>query len=534
MSIFQAILIGLVYYLSNSPWPFGGLGNYAILYRPMIGGLVVGLILGDPVQGTIIGATINLMYIGFISAGGSMPSDMSLAGILGTALAITGGLETEAALAIAVPLGLVGAIFWVGSMTICTAFVPLADRLAEKGETDKVWIPNVLLPQLVKFTLTFFPSFLAAYFGGAYIKGFIDALGGNVLRILSIVGGMLPAVGIALTLLAIFKGRAKVFFFFGFFLAAYFGVPILPLSLIFLCITIIYMQLESKAGEVKKEIAEEVSSPEKGESLLKKKDLMKSWFNWMYYFQSCYNYERMQGVGFLHSMSYVIKRLYKDNPEERSRAMKRHVQFINTENAFGSAIIGLTAAMEEQKAQGADLDDESFTAVKTGLMGPLAGVGDPLWQGVAIPLLIVFFLGMAIEGNVIAPILYSIVFYALYYGVGYWLMKLGYEKGSEKILEFMESGTLKKFIAGAGLIGNAVIGALVANYVSVKTAITVKQSADTVFVLQTELFDKIMPGILALGLTLFCYWLLKKKVPSIGVIGIVAAIAVVGGLIGIF
>jgi mannose/fructose/N-acetylgalactosamine-specific phosphotransferase system component IIC len=60
MSVFQAILIGLCYYLANSPWPFGGLGNYAILYRPMVSGLVVGLILGDPVTGTIIGATINL------------------------------------------------------------------------------------------------------------------------------------------------------------------------------------------------------------------------------------------------------------------------------------------------------------------------------------------------------------------------------------------------------------------------------------------------------------------------------------------
>jgi PTS system mannose-specific IID component len=242
----------------------------------------------------------------------------------------------------------------------------------------------------------------------------------------------------------------------------------------------------------------------------------------------------MQGVGFLHSMSHLIKRLYKDNPEERSKAMKRHVQFINTENAFGSAIIGLTAAMEEQKAQGADLDDESFTSIKTGLMGPLAGIGDPLWQGVAIPLLIVFFLGMAIEGSVAAPILYSIVFFAIYYGVGYWLMKLGYEKGSEKILEFMESGTLKKVIAGAGIIGNGVIGGLVANYVNVQTAIQITQSADNVFVLQTELFDKIMPGILALALTMFCYWLLKKKVSSLKVILIVAAIGIVGGLIGVF
>ncbi|MDD4296970.1 MAG: PTS sugar transporter subunit IIC [Ruminiclostridium sp.] len=248
MSVFQAILIGLCYYLANSPWPFGGLGNYAILYRPMVSGFVVGLILGDPVTGTIIGATINLMYIGFISAGGSMPSDMSLAGILGTALAITGGIPTEAALAVAVPLGLLGSIVWVGRMTLDTAFVPLAEKYADEGKPEKVWIVNILLPQLLLFAMTFIPCFLAAYFGGQYIQGAIDALGGNVLRILAVIGGMLPAVGIGMTLLSIFKGEARIFFFLGFLLAAYFGVPILPLSLLSLCITIVYMQLKGKAG----------------------------------------------------------------------------------------------------------------------------------------------------------------------------------------------------------------------------------------------------------------------------------------------
>ena len=525
MSFIQSFLVALVYYLANSPWPFGGMGNYAILYRPLVNGFVIGLILGDPVKGTIIGATINLMYIGFISAGGSMPSDMSLAGILGTALAITGGMDVNAAVAIAVPLGLLGSIVWVGRMTISTAFVPLAEKLADEGKPEKVWIVNVLLPQALLFVMTFIPCFLAVYFGGAYIQDAINALGGETLRILSIIGGMLPAVGIGMILLAIFKGEAKVFFFLGFLLAAYFKVAILPLCLISLCITIIYMQLKEK-GDLP-------IMDNKGQHLLKKKDLKTAWLNWMYYFQSCYNYERMQGIGFLHSMSPIIQRLYGDDPEERKNAMRRHAQFFNTESALGSAVIGLTAAMEEQKKKGADLDDEAFTSIKTGLMGPLAGVGDPLWQGVVIPLLLVFFTGLAIEGNVIAPILYSGIFYALYYGVGYWLLNLGYYKGSETILDLMESGIINKVITGAGILGNAVIGGLVANYVSVSTAIRIEQAEGQIFELQTSLFDQIMPGMLPLALTLLCYWLLKKGVSSVKVILIVAAVGVIGGLTGI-
>lgn len=269
------------------------------------------------------------------------------------------------------------------------------------------------------------------------------------------------------------------------------------------------------------------------ERLLEKKDLRSAWLNWMYYFQSCYNYERMQGIGFLHAMSPIIKRLYKDDPEGRKSAMKRHTQFFNTENALGSAVIGLTAAMEEQKKKGADIKDEAFSAIKTGLMGPLAGVGDPLWQGVAIPLLIVFFIGLAIEGNVFAPILYSGIFYVLYYGVGYWLLNLGYYKGSETILDLMESGAVNKVITGAGILGNAVIGGLVANYVSLRTAIQIEQAEGKIFVLQTELFDKLMPALLPLALTMLCYWLLKKGVSSLKVILAIVAFGIIGGLTGI-
>ena len=165
-------------------------------------------------------------------------------------------------------------------------------------------------------------------------------------------------------------------------------------------------------------------------------------------------------------------------------------------------------------------------------MGPLAGVGDHSGEVVA-PLLLVFFTGLAIEGNVIAPILYSGIFYTLYYGVGYWLLNLGYYKGSETILDLMESGIINKVITGAGILGNAVIGGLVANYVSVSTAIRIEQAEGQIFELQTSLFDQIMPGMLPLALTLLCYWLLKKGVSSVKVILIVAAVGVIGGLTGI-
>lgn len=245
MTVLQALILGVIYFLGNSSLIAGPVGYYTV-YRPLVAGFLTGIVLGDPVTGTIIGGTINLMYIGFISAGGALPGDPCLAGVLGTALAITGGLGTEAALAIAVPIGLIGTLIWFGRMTLDSFFAHMADRLAERGNTRLVWVANVLLPQALLFLMTAVPCFLAAYFGAGYIQGAIDFLGANILGILIVIGGMMPALGIALNLKAIFKGDIKVFFFIGFLLVVYFNLGIIAIGLLALCFAVIYIQLKGR------------------------------------------------------------------------------------------------------------------------------------------------------------------------------------------------------------------------------------------------------------------------------------------------
>ncbi|MDD3337362.1 MAG: PTS sugar transporter subunit IIC [Lachnospiraceae bacterium] len=247
MNVFQAILLGILYYLGNSSIIAGPVGYYTV-YRPLVGGFLAGVVLGDPVTGTMVGATINLMYIGFISAGGALPGDMCLAGILGAALSISGGMDTEAALALAVPIGLIGTLLWFGRLTLDSIFAHMADKMVEEGKSDKIWIPSVLLPQLMLFIMTAVPCFLAAYFGTTAIQGAIDALGGTVLGILIIIGGMMPALGIGLTLLYIFKGDARVFFFLGFLITVYSGLSMIAVGFLSLCAAIVYTQLKNAKG----------------------------------------------------------------------------------------------------------------------------------------------------------------------------------------------------------------------------------------------------------------------------------------------
>ena len=125
----QALLVAVTAYLATSVWVFGV--GYFTLYRPLIGGTIVGLILGDVRQGMAFGAALNAVHLGFVSTGGSLPSDLVTAGYMGTALALASGLDVEAALAaFGIPLGILGGFLWFARMTVGSAFVHWADARA--------------------------------------------------------------------------------------------------------------------------------------------------------------------------------------------------------------------------------------------------------------------------------------------------------------------------------------------------------------------------------------------------------------------
>ena len=116
MTLLQGILLALLYYLGNSTW---GLGvGWWTLMRPLVLGFLSGIILGDPTQGAIVGAQINILYLGFIGAGGAVPGDIALAGVVGTAFVISGGVDVNTAMSLAVPVGLLGTVIWVTKLTV--------------------------------------------------------------------------------------------------------------------------------------------------------------------------------------------------------------------------------------------------------------------------------------------------------------------------------------------------------------------------------------------------------------------------------
>ncbi len=248
VSVFQALLIALGYYLSQGPWLFG-LGFFTI-YRPLAAGLVVGLILGDPAKGTLIGAAINLIYLGFISAGGSIPGDPALAGWVGTTLALAGGLDYGQALALAVPIGLLGTVIWNFRMTGDVVFLHYADRRAEEANIGEVARANWLYPQVWLFVITFIPVFLAANFGTQYVVDIINGLPIWVLNGLAIAGAVLPAIGIAMNMRFIFRGAVMAYFFLGYtlFVASKGSISIVIIAVIGLVLAYLHVYFMGSRG----------------------------------------------------------------------------------------------------------------------------------------------------------------------------------------------------------------------------------------------------------------------------------------------
>ncbi|WP_273398780.1 PTS mannose/fructose/sorbose/N-acetylgalactosamine transporter subunit IIC [Traorella massiliensis] len=237
MSIIQAILVGLVYYCGSSFW----LNGYLTITRPFVAATLVGVIMGDPTKGAIIGANIQMIYMGWMSVGGSQPTDACLAGTLATAFAIGSGLDTNVALAMAAPLGLIGSIVWIGRNTMNVFVLHLADKIAAKGKWKQLTIVNTFVPQIILLCITFVPVSLAAYFGVSAVSGIINYISDNVLGILSNIGGVLPAVGIALNMKVIMKKSLVPYFFFGFFLSAYFNLSLVGIAAVFIGVAALYM-----------------------------------------------------------------------------------------------------------------------------------------------------------------------------------------------------------------------------------------------------------------------------------------------------
>ena len=288
-----------------------------------------------------------------------------------------------------------------------------------------------------------------------------------------------------------------------------------------------------------------------------KKSLNSSFWRWFYGNLTCFSHEHMQTFGYMWSMLPIIQELY-ETKDEQAEKLQTYYPFFNTEPQIGSIVVGITAGLEEARANGAEeIDDEMINGIRAGLMGPLAGIGDSLIVGTYIPVLLGIALGLAEGGSIIGPLFYIVVWNVTSIFFQKWIYNKGYELGGSavEVIVGEQATALRESVI---VMGHVIVGAMAGTWVSITTAIQLtnskqlsdvkelvidgskvvekvtQQYVDSPVLLQEKL-DGAFPGVLTLLFVLGCWWLMAKKgISPIKIMLLMVVVALVGVLVGFF
>lgn len=230
----QAILLSILASILSIEWMNGHFG----LSRPLITGMLTGLVLGDMTQGIIIGATLQLIFMGINGVGAAVPPDQTIGTLIATAFAILTGQGAEIALTLAIPVAVAAQALDIFGRTFTTVFIHMADKFAQNGEYRKLEMAHYagLLVHFVRVSIIVFP---AIYFGVDAVQEFIGMIPESVLRGLEVSGGMLPAVGFGMLLTMLNIPYLFPFYFIGFALATFGGFSTIGVTILAVSIALI-------------------------------------------------------------------------------------------------------------------------------------------------------------------------------------------------------------------------------------------------------------------------------------------------------
>ena len=239
-----------------------------------------------------------------------------------------------------------------------------------------------------------------------------------------------------------------------------------------------------------------------------KKALEKSWWNWFKYCLGVYGFERLEAPGFALSMLPLFEELYSDDEEKKVAAVKRHTKFYNTHPYLGGLINGIVASMEIEKANGADISDEMIDNLKVGMMGPVAGIGDSLFQATFYPIVLSIAIGLASVGSPLGAIFTVVVIYAVQFFVTRFTFFQGLKFGQEAF-RILIGDVMDRIQNAMAILGLTVMGAITALYVNLNLTVTYKSDINEIDL--QSILDGIFPNILPIALVMLGYYLLKKK-----------------------
>ncbi len=241
--------------------------------------------------------------------------------------------------------------------------------------------------------------------------------------------------------------------------------------------------------------------------------------------QGSFNYERMQANGWLYGILPGLLAIHGEDSDDLKLSMAHNLEFFNTHPFLVTFVMGIILSLEQQKT-----DINTIRAVRVAAMGPLGGIGDAIFWFTLVPIAAGIGSNMAIQGNIMGPIMFLLIFNVVQFAVRFFLMHWSYSLGT-KAIEVLTANA-KEFTHAASLLGVFIVGALTSNYGG--TTLSANLALENGTTIQSIL-DGVLPKMIPLGLTLGLYFLMKKKGwTPIMCIGALLVLGLLGALVGIF
>ncbi len=469
MTTLNFLLLSILYFWGSSTALSMGIGYYT-LYRPIISGMVTGLILGDITLGILAGCVVNIMYIDFISTGGSLKGDQCLTAIIAASISIIFKISSIESAAIAYPFGYLGILIWKYRLSINTIFVRKYEEKFNNNLNPNITFYDGLFPQILLYamsTVVILISFLAVFM----FKDLI--VNENIKHWFYLFGVFLLNVSIINVLLKLKNKYSLILYMMtlGF-------VLVFKLSSILMTLFILVIVISLSYKDVFLSLKIKLKNHEN--KTLCKGDLFYSWFIWMNFSHACYNYERLQGMAYAHSMKNIIKKLYKDSFEIAS-IINKYTEFFNTEPNIGTPIHGYIIYLEEDKSLGNKTVEISY--IRKGMMGIAAGLGDSFTQVILSPLFISISLMLSLDNEFYAAmipiaLLGIIIIYISYTG---WMN--GYYNGRESLINRINIVKKSKVKLYFPLIFGSILGIITAKLIELNYNVISDNLFDNIAVL---------------------------------------------------
>ncbi len=532
-TLLEAALIAAYYWFA---WWGGANILFGITWNATFNGMIIGLLLGDIKTGIIMGGTIQTIYLAHIGGGGNLLSDQALASCVAIPIAMRAGMDPEAALALAVTFGLLGN-FCDSLQRTLNGFVHRrlekdVDRLTNTN-LRSLYVDGIGGSIIMAFICRFPLVFGIIYLGGNSIGNLMEILPAFITGGLSTVGKMLPGIGMLMVARLIGQKMLLPFFVIGFLLMRLVSPTVFSVAVIGLCLGILWVILcnGGKAPEINMDMFKKEESTKQKQSIFTRAERAYYAFRLTIYYRMGISFEYLNGVGIMLSQLPWLAKIYKDDLEGMKAALNRSLEPYVSDVIIGGSIIGAVMSMEENIADGEQIDGSMITTIKSSLMGPMAGFGDSIIQTTISPIIRSLFLPFALSGSIIGAMM-DVVGRIVQWAIAIVCYDAGYTMGKNAMMKILRGGWIQTLMTCVSVLGMTVLGALASNYT--KLALAVEFDVQGSVLNLDTILNGVMPGFVSATYLVVCYLCLEKGVKYIHLILGSMALAFVGCFLGIF